>query len=108
MKKTLLLLTVAALFSLFANAQYSGGVGQLNTYLKETSSVDVVVGGLTTTGTVAAANFVGTMTLTNTDSTAWSVGYWTNSITGVGTNGVYVRKVYTPAGTTNTYYSLYQ
>ena len=38
---------------------------------------------------------VGTMTLTNTTSTAWSVGYWTNSITGVGTNGVYVRKVYT-------------
>ena len=59
-------------------------------------------------GSASNLTVVGKQTLTNTTSTAWSVGYWTNSITGVGTNGVYVRKVYTPAGTTNTYYSLYQ
>ena len=34
--------------------------------------------------------------------------YYTNSVAGVGTNGVWVKKFVTEAGTTNTYYSLYQ
>lgn len=38
---------------------------------------------------------------------ARSVGYWTNSVDGIGTNGVYVEHIVTPSGTTNIYYSKY-
>ncbi len=75
-----------------------------------TNSGETIDLGTLSGGGISGTNVVlkGTLTLTNSTAKAWSVGYWTNSVAGVGTNGVYVRIVYTPAGTTNIYYSLYQ
>jgi hypothetical protein len=59
-------------------------------------------------GDIYTGNLRATNTVTISGDDVTSTGYWTNSVTGVGTNGVYVERVVTPAGTTNIYYSKYQ